>query len=158
MKVFDYYKKMFSFIFIITVFAILIHTVTCIDIRNFKVSVSHITTNYNLFKYLYPILYILLGISVYRYSITFENSKNLSLIFLIYLVTISLTVLSSILSLRYAKFIYSFWCILFCGILDSILSYLLYITSPKFLYFSGIHLVLYSYLSIVTFWLYSQNI
>ena len=158
MKVFDYYKKMFSFIFIITVIAILIHTVTCIDIRNFKVSVSHITTNYNLFKYLYPILYILLGISVYRYSITFENSKNLSLIFLIYLVTISLTVLSSILSLRYAKFIYSFWCILICEILDSILSYLLYITSPKFLYFSGIHLVLYSYLSIVTFWLYSQNI
>ena len=158
MKVFDYYKKIFSFIFIITVIAILIHTVTCIDIRNFKVSVSHITKNYNLFKYLYPILYILLGISVYRYSITFENSKNLYLVFLIYLVTISLTVLSSILSLRYAKFIYSFWCILICGILDSILSYLLYITSPKFLYFSGIHVVLYSYLSIVTFWLYSQNI
>ena len=158
LKLFDYFKKIFIFIFIITIIAILIHVFICLDIKNFKISVSHITRNYNLFKALYPIIYILLGISVYRYSIAFDTSKNIYIVGTLYLIMIALTLFSSVLSLRYAKFIYSFWCIIASGLLDSILSYILYTTSSKFLYISGMHVALYSYLSVVTFWLYYQSI
>ena len=141
-----------------TILAIIIHTIICLDIKNFKVSVSHVTKNYNLFKVFYPILYILLGISVSRYFFTFESSKNLYLIFLIYLSIIVLSLLSAMLSLRYAKFIFSFWCIIASGILDVFLSYILYLSSSKFLYLSGFHIAMYSYLGVITFWLSSQTL
>lgn len=158
MRFFNYYKKIFSFILIITFIALFIHSLVCLDIKNFKLSVSHVTKNYTLFKILFPILYISLAISVYKYGKKFENSKNIYMVLALYLLLIIFTIFSSILTLRYAKFIFSFWCILLCVILDTIFCYIIYIGSPKLIYFSGIHVALYSYLSFVVFWLYSQNI
>lgn len=158
MRLFSYHKKIISLILIITIIALFIHTITCLDIKKFKRAVSSITKNYNLFIYIYPIIYILLGIGVYRFCFAFENSKNVYIILLLYFAILILTSLSSILSLRYANFIFSFWCIVLSTLLDVILSYLLSSNSFKLVYLNGIHVTMYSYLSVVTFWLYFQNI
>ena len=158
MQLFSYHKKIISLILIITIIALFIHTITCFDIKKFKREVSNITKNYNLFIYIYPIIYIILGICVYRFCFAFDNSKNIYIILLIYLIILAFTLLSSILSLRYANFIFSFWCIVISTLLDVILAYLLSSNSFKMVYLNGIHVTLYSYLSVVTFWLYFQNI
>lgn len=158
MQLFYYHKKIISLILIITIIALFIHTITCLDIKKFKRSVSHVTKNYNLFIYIYPIIYIILGIGVYRFCFAFENSKNIYIILMMYLIILALTLLSSILTLRYANFIFSFWCMVISTILDVILAYLLSSNSFKIVYLNGIHVTLYSYLSIVIFWLYFQNI
>ena len=158
MQLFSYHKKIISLILIITIIALFIHTITCLDIKKFKRSVSHVTKNYNLFIYIFPIIYIILGIGVYRFCFAFENSKNIYIILMMYLIILALTLLSSILTLRYANFIFSFWCMVISTILDVILAYLLSSNSFKMVYLNGIHVTLYSYLSIVIFWLYFQNI
>lgn len=158
MRLFSYHKKIISLILIITIIALFIHTITCFDIKKFKRSVSHITKNYNLFIYIYPLIYIILGVGVYRFCFAFENSKNIYIILLMYLIILVLTLISSILTLRYANFIFSFWCLVISTLLDVILAYLLSSDSFKMVYLNGIHVTLYSYLSVVTFWLYFKNI
>lgn len=143
---------------LITLFAILIHIAVCIDMSTFKRSVSIITKNYTLFKVIFPIIYLVLGINIYTFLVTFNDSKRLYTVYLLYIMIVILTIISSLALIRFANFILSFWCLLLCLILDIILSYILFIASPNFLYLGGIHIVLYCYLDTIVFWLYSNNI
>ena len=154
MQLFSYHKKIIAFIISFTFLLLFIHFIICSNINNFKISASIITHNYVLFKAIYPIIYLLLSIMVYYYSVKFNTSSSLPVVYFIYFIIMLLVMLSSIFTLKYANFIFSFWCLILALCSDAILCYLLYSSSFRFIYIGGIHLAILSYISVVNFWLY----
>jgi len=157
MKLLLYNRKMIFSVILITLIAIVFHALVCINIRQFKIAVSSITKTYLLFELIYPLIFIFIGYSIYKFNIFFENSKQLMIVHLLYLIIIILICISSILCLRYAAFIYSFWCIFISLIINLFLSYILCLHSKIFLYLSAFYMPFHSYLSCILFWFYFKN-
>ena len=149
MKLFSYYTKILSFICIFTIICLTLHTFICLDINSLKISIHNITRHYMVFKLIYPVLYILLGISVYMYSTTLDSSKNILIVIMFYLLIILLSLLSSMLFLRFANFIFAFWLCIICLILDSLLSFLYLKTS-----ICNFHISILAYLLFIQFYFY----
>ncbi len=157
MKIFRGYIQVLSLICIITIIALGIHVFLCSDIHNLKIAISSVSKNYNFFKIVFPILYVLIAMNIFLYYISPDTSQNIYLIFALYFIILITTLLSTLLILKYANFIFSFWCIVFCIFLNSIFIYNIYKHSPKFLYLSSISNIIYIYLAIVTFWFYFKS-
>lgn len=149
MKLFSYYKKTILFILITTIICILSHIFICSDIHNLKIHIHNLTRSYSILKFIFPMLYIMLGLNVLKYSTTIDSYKNIMLIFLLYLIIILFTILSSLLLFRYAKFIFSFWLTLF--------SLLIFAIARKIYFNDTLSLftfMIFSYLVFVEFYFY----
>lgn len=158
MRFFKYHKKLFFLIISITILALFLHTLTVLDIAPFKRAVSKITKSYNIFIYIFPIIYVLLSICISNFCFSFDNSNRVYFILSIYILMLVFLIFSALLIFRFANFIFAFWLIVITLILDSILVYLLFSTSLKLIYLNGMHISLLSYLSFVIFWLYFKTI
>lgn len=149
LKVFSYYVKIFSFLVIFTLICMALHILICLNINELKINIHDITRNYLVLELVFPVLYILLALSVYNYSTTLDSSKNILIVLVMYLLILLLTFLSSFLFFRYANFIFAFWLSIICIILDGFMS-ALFLKSPT----CNFHFSILIYLAIVEFYFY----
>lgn len=152
MKIFGYYAKVLSIICIFTIICLVLHTFICLDINSLKINIHNITRNYLTLKIMYPVLYILLGINIYMYSTRLDSSKNILIVIALYLIILLLSILSSLLFLRFANFIFAFWLSVLCTVLDIILSYF-YLKSS----ICNFHIFILAYLSFIQFFFYFSS-
>ncbi len=149
LKVFSYYVKIFSFLMIFTLICIALHIMICLNINELKINIHDITRNYLVLELVFPILYILLAISVYNYSTTLDSSRNILIVLIMYLLILLLIFLSSFLFFRYANFIFAFWLSIICIVIDGFMS-ILFLKSP----ICNFHFSILVYLAIVEFYFY----
>lgn len=149
LKLLKYYSKILALVCTFTAICLILHIFICLDISSLKISIHSITRNYFILELLYPIIYLLLGISVYMYSTTLDSSRNILIVIMFYLLILLLVILSSILFLRFANFIFAFWLCVFAIALDCILAFLLIKNIV-----CNFHLSLLIYLSLILFYFY----
>lgn len=154
MHLFKNYIQTLSIIFITIIIFTGLHLLFCLDIHMLKIAIHNVSTNYMFFKIIYPIVFILLGINMYIYYLSFDSNKYIYMFFLLYLLILALLTFSSFLILRYANFIFAFWITTLAFLLSCIFIYYIKFNYHTYYYFSYIPSVIIIYLSIIYFWLY----
>ncbi len=158
MAIFNYLKRSFAIIIFSFSIALILHFVICLDIRKFKIAVSHITKAYTLFKMIFPVAYSFGCISLLIYSSLWNNSKNMYVVLILYISSLILSTLSAFLMLRRGNLAFGLWSNIFNLIIQFILTYILSISSYRAGIFSKISTSNYIYITICNLWLYMKYI
>lgn len=156
MKLLKYYLNILIIICIITMFCFLSNFLICLNIRTFKIAVHSMTKSYIIFKAIFPIIYIMLGINLLNFSLSYNSRNNIYIATVIYLIQILTTILTSILTLRIANFIFSFWLSIF-SLIVSIIFYYFYTKNTRYKVPGIMLITCISYLCITMFYLYSMS-